>query len=198
MVIDVNLELDKMRIVLASQSPRRKQLLAYIVDDFDIAVADIDESPLLEESPFDYVSRLAKSKAAKVHEQGNADAIVIGSDTAVVCDNEILGKPVDLNDSLQILQKLSGRTHQVMTSFCIIKDQHVVVEVVTTDVLFKALTDDEIIRYWQTQEPADKAGSYAIQGIGGKFVTRISGSVSAVIGLPLVELEHALQEILDK
>lgn len=198
MVIDVNLELDKMRIVLASQSPRRKQLLAYIVDDFDIAVADIDESPLLEESPFDYVSRLAKSKAAKVHEQGNADAIVIGSDTTVVCDNEILGKPVDLNDSLQILKKLSGRTHQVMTSFCIIKDQHVVVEVVTTDVLFKALTDDEIIRYWQTQEPADKAGSYAIQGIGGKFVTRISGSVSAVIGLPLVELEHALQEILDK
>ncbi|MDO6718125.1 Maf family protein [Psychrosphaera sp. 1_MG-2023] len=188
----------KMRIVLASQSPRRKQLLAYIVDDFDIAAADIDETPYKNELPIDYVTRLAKSKAVKVQELGNIDDIVIGSDTAVVCDNEILGKPVDLNDSLQILQKLSGRTHQVMTSFCIIKNQQVVTEVVTTDVLFKTLTDDEIIRYWQTQEPVDKAGSYAIQGIGGKFVTRISGSVSAVIGLPLVELEHALQEILDQ
>lgn len=187
-----------MRIVLASQSPRRKQLLSYLVEEFDVQVADINETPLKQETARDYVLRLAEGKALKVMEQLDDDVVVIGSDTAVVCDGEILGKPVDLADCIRTLSLLSGREHQVLTSFCVMSRTRTITDLVITDVLFKPLTVDEISRYWQTNEPADKAGSYAIQGIGGKFVTSISGSVSAVIGLPLVEVECALQEIVKK
>lgn len=184
-----------MNIILASQSPRRKELLSNLVQRFSVQSADIDETPLVDESAHAYVARLAEQKA-QVIAKGNNDAIVIGSDTAVVIDGQILGKPSSLNDSQRMLQLLSGKTHQVMTGFSVINGDVINTQVVTTDVTFKTLTSEEIDAYWRTNEPQDKAGSYAIQGIGGKFVERINGSVSSVIGLPLVELDKVLKSIL--
>jgi len=182
-----------MKIVLASQSPRRKQLLSSIIDDFDIQAADIDETPLVGENPKQYVARLAREKAKAVaHEE--TDVLVIGSDTSVVIDDEILGKPQDLEDAKRMLMMLSNRTHQVMTAFSIVRSEQEYTEVVVTDVTFTELNHQLIEQYWQTGEPQDKAGSYAIQGIGGRFVEKINGSVSSVIGLPLVELEKALKQ----
>lgn len=181
--------------MLASQSPRRKELLASIVSEFDVKAADIDETPLTDESAFDYVARLAQQKAQVIAKKHPGYA-VIGSDTAVVVNGVILGKPEDLKDSTRMLTLLSGKVHQVMTSFSVVKDDETYTEVVTTDVTFKTLDQQEIEAYWMTNEPQDKAGSYAIQGIGGKFVERINGSVSSVIGLPLVELEKVLKRIL--
>lgn len=184
-----------MQLILASQSPRRKELLSYITSNFDVCSADIDETCLANESAIDYVTRLAEEKAAVV-KQHYPDSAVIGSDTAVVIEQNILGKPENLEDSLRILRLLSGKVHQVMTAFCVMTATQKTTRLVVTDVKFKTLTDEEINDYWLTGEPQDKAGSYAIQGIGGKFVESINGSVSSVIGLPLVELEQTLKEVL--
>jgi len=183
------------KVILASQSPRRKALLSHIIDDFNIEAADIDESVLPNESPTDYVSRLSLEKAQHIFNH-NTDAIVIGSDTSVIINNTILGKPVDLQDCINTLSLLSGKQHQVKTAFTVMSSTQVITEVVTTDVIFKVLSEDEIIKYWHTGEPQDKAGSYALQGIGAKFVKGINGSVSSVVGLPLVEIEQALKEVM--
>ena len=108
-----------------------------------------------------------------------------------------MGKPADLQDCINILSLLSGKQHQVVTAFTVMNKVKVLTKVVVTHVLFKTLTQDEIIKYWHTGEPQDKAGSYAIQGIGGKFVKTINGSVSSVVGLPLVEIEQALKEVME-
>ncbi|NVK26244.1 MAG: septum formation inhibitor Maf [Gammaproteobacteria bacterium] len=184
-----------MKIVLASQSPRRKELLSFIVDDFDVQAADIDETPKRNESAIDYVARLAAEKAQAVAEKLE-QAVVIGSDTSVVIDGLILGKPMNFEDCRRMLTALSGRSHQVLTAFSIIANNKVYSEVVATEVNFVEVTEQAITSYWQTGEPQDKAGSYAIQGIGGKFVKGINGSVTNVIGLPLAELEQALNKIL--
>lgn len=184
-----------MNIILASQSPRRQQMLAYLVDDFTIAAADIDETPLADESPRDYVLRLAVEKAQTIAKT-NPQAFVIGSDTTVVFDNHILGKPVDLADCKAMLMMLSGQRHQVMTAFAVVNQGKVISEIVVTEVDFCHLTEQEIEQYWQTGEPQDKAGSYAIQGIGSKFVKQVNGSVSSVVGLPLAELNQVLKEFL--
>lgn len=184
-----------MKIILASQSPRRKELLSSIVEQFEVQAADIDETPIENESAYDYVARLAQQKAQVIADQ-NTDAAVIGSDTAVVINGEILGKPGSLDDSQRMLQLLSGKTHQVMTSFSVVAKNKIYTEVVITDVTFTEIDTQMITEYWHTNEPQDKAGSYAIQGIGGKFVEKINGSVSSVIGLPLVELEKALKRLL--
>lgn len=183
------------KVILASQSPRRKTLLSHIIDDFSVQAADIDESVLFGESPIEYVSRLSLEKAQHIFKANN-DAIVIGSDTSVIISNTILGKPVDLQDCINTLSLLSGKKHQVITAFTILSDIKTITECVTTDVLFKVLNEDEIIKYWNTGEPQDKAGSYAIQGIGAKFVKSINGSVSSVVGLPLVEIEQALKKVM--
>lgn len=182
-------------VILASQSPRRKALLSHIINDFKVEAADIDESVLIDESPTDYVSRLSLQKAQHIFNH-NADAIVIGSDTSVIINNTILGKPATLQDCIDTLSLLSGQQHQVITAFSVMSRAKVITEVVTTNVLFKVLNEDEIINYWHTGEPQDKAGSYAIQGIGAKFVKSINGSVSSVVGLPLVEIEQALKEVM--
>lgn len=189
------------QIILASQSPRRREMLKSIVSEFALASADIDESVLGQETPEAYVTRLAQEKA-KVIAKEAPEAIVIGSDTTVVAvldngDKEILGKPVDLADSQRMFALLSGRKHQVMTAFALVQNDRVYVENVITDVIFKQVSEQEVESYWQTGEPQDKAGSYGLQGIGGKFVKAISGSVSAVVGLPLVELEQGLAEFID-
>lgn len=188
-----------MKLILASQSPRRKELLSHIVTEFDISPADIDETPIVDESPTEYVQRMALEKARKVAQSymldGINDAVVIGSDTTVIKDNQILGKPEDLEQAVDILSLLSNTTHQVLTSFAVVSNDIERVETVVTDVQFVALSRDDIEAYWHTGEPQDKAGAYGIQGIGGKFVQSVNGSVSSVVGLPLAELNQVLKEL---
>lgn len=182
-------------IILASKSPRRKELLAQLGVEFICQSADIDETVLSNETPYNYVERLAIEKAKSIFViQKNNSAMVIGSDTAVIINNEILGKPVNKKDSARILNLLSNNSHEVLTSIALITHNVVKTKVVTTQVNFKTLTANEIEAYWYTKEPQDKAGSYGIQGIGGQFVRSINGSYSAVVGLPLYEMASLLNE----
>jgi len=186
-------------LILASQSPRRQSLLKQLGYQFSIVAADIDESVLPHESPSDYVLRLAQQKAqaifAQLSHQQQQENMVLGADTSVVIGNTILGKPDDYQQCLATLQQLSGNIHQVLTSIAVVSNQGSVSEVISTEVSFKTLTENEISRYWQTKEPCDKAGSYAIQGIGGQFVKKIEGSYSAVVGLPLYETSQMLAKL---
>lgn len=189
-------------LVLASASPRRKELLSLLVKEFDIFPADIDETPYHQEKAGDYVIRMALEKAIsaadKYKQQSNVtiDTLFIASDTSVVVDGEILGKPTSFDDSKHMLRLLSGRTHQVITSLCLcnLSHEHVATECVVSDVLFRNISDVEIDQYWKTGEPQDKAGSYGIQGLGSIFVQSISGSYSAVVGLPLFETAQLLAQ----
>jgi len=178
-------------LILASKSPRRKTLLQQLGYQFSCVSADIDESVFVNEKAEDYVLRVATAKA-QVVAQKNSNAVILAADTSVIVDNEILTKPIDFNDSKRILSTLSGRQHQVLTAVAIIYKQQINSIVVSTDVFFKTLSTQEISDYWHTGEPQDKAGSYAIQGIAGKFITHIHGSYSAVVGLPLYETEQLL------
>tara|TARA_R110000787_G_scaffold63442_2_gene142775 strand:+ start:595 stop:1182 length:588 start_codon:yes stop_codon:yes gene_type:complete len=179
-------------LILASQSPRRKELLQQLGYDFICLPADIDESVLSAETPEQYVARLALGKAAAIAEKNGDDVVVLGSDTSVVFEQHILGKPESLVDCLAILKMLSGNSHQVVTAIAAVQGKHSDVVVVTTEVDFKTLSEEEIRRYWQTGEPQDKAGAYGIQGIAGQFVKQIRGSYSAVVGLPLYETAQLL------
>lgn len=190
-------------LVLASASPRRKALLNLLVKEFLVLPADIDETPRVGEQAEAYVVRMALEKArasiAKYSHQADdqsADAVFIASDTSVVVEGDVLGKPASFEDAHVMLRRLSGRSHQVITSLCVsnFKQDHVVTECVTTDVLFREISDIEIRQYWQTTEPVDKAGAYAIQGLGGVFVRHLSGSYSAVVGLPLYETAQLLAQ----
>ncbi|MFP8967073.1 Maf family protein [Pokkaliibacter sp. CJK22405] len=188
-----------MTLILASQSPRRKQLLSQLGAEFTIEVADIDETPLANESPAAYVERLAIEKARVIAERHPSGVCVLGSDTTVVADGKILGKPVDQNDAINTLLMLSDREHQVLTSVAVVAmseagDPHIWCETVTTQVTMMTITPEQALAYWQTGEPADKAGSYGLQGIGGAMVRSVKGSYSAVIGLPLSETAALLAE----
>lgn len=188
-------------LILASQSPRRKILLEQLGYQFKTSVADIDESVFMHENAPDYVLRLAQEKAltifnALTHEQQQS-SLVLGADTCVVIDGIILGKPENEAECIDTLLRLQNNQHQVLTAVAVVGFEAVGTldmqsEVIETQVHFKALSVDEIKRYWQTGEPCDKAGSYAIQGIGGQFVTTITGSYSAVVGLPLYETTQLL------
>ncbi|MBA6342401.1 septum formation inhibitor Maf [Colwellia sp. MB02u-10] len=179
-------------LILASQSPRRQELLQQMGYDFVCAPADLDETVLAAEKPEQYVARLALAKARVIAKQYADDVVVLGSDTSVVFGQHILGKPESFADCLSILKMLSGRTHQVVTAIAAVKGERIDVVVVGTEVDFKNLTEQEIKRYWQTGEPQDKAGAYGIQGIAGQFVKQIRGSYSAVVGLPLYETAQLL------
>lgn len=173
-------------LILASASPRRADLLRQLGLSFEICPVDIDETPIVGEAPADYVRRLARQKAEAGFEAADApDALVLGSDTTVVLDGQILGKPDDRNSAIAMLEALSGRTHQVMTGIAVICAGAAEAVVSATDVTFRRLDKREIRAYCETGEPMDKAGGYGIQGRGGAFVTSISGSYSAVVGLPL-------------
>lgn len=182
-------------LILASQSPRRKELLSQLGYQFQTISADIDESIIDNESPSDYVLRLAIEKATVVSKNQATDCVVLGSDTSVIFDNHILGKPENIAACCQQLLMLSNNTHQVLTAIAIVKNKQILSAVISTDVTFKTLSIEEIQRYWHTGEPQDKAGSYGIQGIGGQFVTQIKGSYSAVVGLPLYETAKLLAEL---
>ncbi|HIF18284.1 MAG TPA: septum formation inhibitor Maf [Cycloclasticus sp.] len=183
-----------MKIILASASPRRAQLLKQIGVAFDVKAVDIDETPLNDESAEDYVLRLAieKAQAAKFF-FANSDVLIIGSDTSVVVDGEILGKPADKQHAFAMLQKLSGRTHKVLTSVAML-GQTTSNFVSTNQVTFEALSSDDLEWYWATGEPKGKAGSYAIQGKAAMFISHLEGSFSGVMGLPLYETTQLLKQ----
>jgi len=180
-------------IVLASQSPRRAELLRQIGIAFRTCPADIDESPLPGEMPAAYVERMATTKATAVRQQ-QPKMPVLGSDTAVVIDDEILGKPVGRDDAIRMLLTLSGRTHEVLTGVAI-SDGQVSYRLNRSKVTFRDLNADEAAAYWDSGEPADKAGGYAIQGLGAAFVANINGSYSGIMGLPLFETLQLLAAI---
>ncbi|TLX46929.1 septum formation inhibitor Maf [Pseudoalteromonas phenolica] len=180
-------------LYLASASARRKQLLAQLGYEFTQFSVDADESQLAGETPLQLVERLARLKAQTGVAMGYDDKPVLGSDTVVVVDNLALGKPVDEVDFTAMMQRLSRRTHQVLTAIAVADKNSVLSQVVATDVTFKALTDKEITAYWQSGEPQDKAGGYGIQGLGGRFVTQMSGSYFAVVGLPLYETDELIK-----
>mgnify|MGYP000595603138 CR=1 FL=1 len=187
------------QLILASQSPRRNELLSQIGYQFITQSADIDESVKDNENAQDYVVRLAREKAQKVFSalsvKQQSQSVVLGSDTSVVIDGDILGKPAHEAECIATLMRLESKQHQVFTAIAAIESNRTVCELVETQVQFKALTIDEIKRYWQTGEPCDKAGSYGIQGIGGQFVTTINGSYSSVVGLPLYETAQLLAKV---
>ncbi|GIU41006.1 Maf-like protein [Shewanella sairae] len=195
-----------MKLVLASGSPRRKELLGQLgflstnntaPFEFEILAADIDESHQAGESATDFVVRLAKEKAlAGLALYGEAkNAVVLGSDTIVVQGDTILGKPTDAANAAEILASLSGKRHQVMTAVALTDGCKTISRLVTTQVQFCTLTQADILAYIATGEPMDKAGAYGIQGLGGNFVEAIEGSYSAVVGLPLVETRALLCEM---
>lgn len=183
-------------LYLASASPRRRELLAQIGVSFVTRVQPIDETPLPAEAPAAYVERLALAKAQAVFTtlDDRHDAVVLGSDTAVVLDGRILGKPVDREDALSTLAALSGREHQVLTAVALVSDSRAEARVVTSAVRFKPLDRTQLEAYWATGEPRDKAGSYGIQGLAAVFVSQMQGSYSAVVGLPLCETAELLAQ----
>lgn len=180
---------------LASASPRRKELLTQLGVRFAIRVADIPETIQPGESARQFVQRLAHEKANKVWHSLAEDVRrpVVGADTVVVIDEHILGKPVSRADAIEMLGLLSGRTHQVLTGVAVVSQQDSVCVNVST-VRFRVLDKSEIEAYWQTGEPADKAGAYAIQGFAAAFIEHLSGSYSGVMGLPLYESAILLRQ----
>jgi septum formation protein len=177
-----------MKIILASSSPRRKDLLNQIGFDFEIIVSDVDED-IGERDPAELVKKLAYAKANAVA-GGAGDAIIIGADTIVWIDDEILGKPADAEHAFKMLKQLSGRAHRVYTGLAIFNtatnERKVTVD--ETDVYFRELSDEEINAYIATGEPMDKAGAYGLQGRAAMFVRRIEGDYFTVVGLPLYRL----------
>lgn len=210
--------MDNPSLVLASGSPRRKELLTQLGYEFSVLVSDIEERQQPDEDAKAYVQRLSLDKAQAAlnliaKQEPNSDdtasfgsdntvalgsdnIVVLGSDTVVVSQGQVLEKPSDLADCKRMLTQLSDKRHQVMTAVSVVSADKQKTEIVITDVWFKPLSEQEIEQYWQTGEPCDKAGSYGIQGLGGRFVTRIEGSYYAVVGLPLFETDQLLQEFL--
>ncbi|CAH6869240.1 nucleoside triphosphate pyrophosphatase YhdE [Vibrio chagasii] len=207
--------MEKKHLVLASGSPRRKELLSQLGYEFSVLVTDVEECKHAQETAEEYVKRLSLDKALaalsllttnpseKQHVASGSDTVVLGSDTlvlgsdtVVVSQGQVLEKPADFSDSKRMLTQLANGRHQVMTAVSVVSKEKQKTEIVITDVWFKPLSEKEIEQYWQTGEPCDKAGSYGIQGLGGRFVTRIEGSYYAVVGLPLFETDQLLQEFL--
>lgn len=184
------------KLILASQSPRRRELLAQLGYQFSVQASDIDEIEEKAEQAYNYVLRLAKQKALHIFnllpEIEQVNSYVLGSDTSVVFNGQILGKPDNEADCIKTLSLLSNKQHQVLTAIALVSKNSIEGQVITTDVMFKTLTKVEILAYWLTGEPQDKAGSYGIQGIAGQFVKSINGSYSAVVGLPLYETAQLL------
>lgn len=180
-------------VVLASASPRRRELLAQLGVVFTMASPDVDETPLPGEGPVGYVRRLAIAKAFAV--DAPPGALVVAADTTVDLGGEILGKPVDADDARSMLGRLSARTHRVHTGVALRRGEQLVAEVITTLVTFTPLTPALIEWYVSTGEPLDKAGAYAVQGAGGVLVQRVHGSVSNVVGLPLHSVARLAEQL---
>jgi len=184
------------RLILASASPRRIEILKLMGLDFDIMPGNIDETFRPEETPREHVLRLSEEKALSVALR-HPDAWILGADTVVVVAGEILGKPRSPEEATKMLEKLSDRAHEVLTGFCITRPNRGVRirEVVESAVLFRKIAPDEMAWYTGTKEPYDKAGAYAVQGMGGCFIREIRGSFSNVVGLPLCAVVDALKRV---
>lgn len=178
-------------LCLASVSPRRRELLSQIGVPHIVAGADIDEAVLPGEAPRDYVTRLARQKALVV-QRGQA-LPVLAADTTVVLDGRVFAKPRDREDAIGILSALSGRTHEVLTAVALCSANAVTQRLSASLVRFRTISRDECAAYWETGEPRDKAGGYAIQGLGAVFVESLNGSYSGVMGLPLFETGEMLR-----
>lgn len=181
-------------LYLASGSPRRKALLALLGHTFEQIVPGTEEIRLPGERPEDYVRRLAREKAQAGVRMADKDLPVLGADTLIVLGDRILEKPANEQDAAGMLRSLSGQHHQVLTAVAIAARGHVLSTLVSTDVLFRTLSEQDIGDYIACGEPMDKAGAYGIQGKGGCFVRRIEGSYHAVMGLPLVETDELLND----
>lgn len=188
---------NKKILLLASNSPRRKQLLALGNWEFNVSVSEVDENQLAGESAKEYVLRLARAKALAVTEKAAPDNIIIGSDTAVIDEDKILGKPRDRDDAERMLKQLRGRTHQVYTGVAIyrMQDGKMLTELCVTDVPMRAYSDDEISAYVQTGDPLDKAGAYAIQHPDFQPVQSMRGCYASVMGLPMCHVMRSLQKL---
>jgi septum formation protein len=186
-----------MKLILASASPRRAEIMRSAGIAFNVLSSAVDETPMPGETPQDLAQRLAVAKAELVAARAVGPAIVIAADTVVVLEGEILGKPRTSEDARQMLEKLSGRTHTVLTGVALIRlpdaERREFME--TTQVHFAAISNDEILRYLASGEPFDKAGSYAIQGLAGRYIPRIDGCYFNVVGLPLARLCKELAEL---
>ncbi len=181
------------RIILASRSPRRVELLRQIGIDPAVAPADIDETPRTGELVEDYVLRMAREKALAI--AAREEAIVLGADTSVVLGDRIFGKPASEAEAIGMLRSLSGRTHHVLSGVAVAAEGQVATRLSCSEVTFRKLDDGEIHRYWCSGEPADKAGGYAIQGLGAVFIESIRGSYSGIMGLPLFETAALLSAV---
>lgn len=186
-----------MKLILASASARRAEILRDAGFSFVVLSSAVDETPYPNESANDLVERLALAKAELVAARAIGPAIVIGADTVISLDGQVLGKPRSTDDARRLLEKLSGRTHSVLTGIALIRlpdaERRTFVE--STLVHFAALTNEEILRYLATGEPHDKAGAYAIQGHAGRFIPRVEGCYFNIVGLPLSRLYHALADL---
>lgn len=180
-------------IILASNSPRRREILSLLDVDFTVVLPKDEPKPDLSLSPAAAVERIARFKAESVAE-GN-ETVVIGADTAVFLDGEFLGKPKDENDAAKMLKKLSGRTHSVITGVCIVHKGRTVCFSESASVTFNPVSDEEIKKYIACGEPMDKAGAYGIQGRGARFVKKIDGDFYTAMGLPCAELYRHLKAL---
>ncbi len=184
------------QLILASASPRRRELLDQIGVTYEVRISEVDERPLAGEDPKSHVLRLARTKADEVRKRTTSQLPILGADTVVVQDNTILGKPKDLADAVTMLKLLSGRSHLVMSAVCLNTGNNSGGRetVSISRVYFRPLSEKEILSYWHTGEPVDKAGAYAIQGRGAVFIRHLEGSFSGVMGLPLYETAQLLKE----
>ena len=182
------------RLVLASGSPRRAELLNQIGVAFEVMVSEVDETHWAGEQPQAYVARLAEAKARAVYRQLDSERVVLGADTTVVTERgEVLGKPIDRADGHAMLAQLAATTHRVFTGVCVMSAAGCWTTLSETSVSFAPLTAQQIEDYWRTGEPLGKAGGYAVQGLAAAFISRIEGSYSGVVGLPLAETAALLQ-----
>ena len=182
-----------MQIILASQSPRRQELLGLMKIPYIVRIADIDETMDPAQAPFDEVVRISRRKALAIEKE--KDDLIIAADTIVVCDGKVLGKPHSAEEAKQMLRSLSGRTHQVMTGVTVLRADALHSHTEVTDVTFRTLSDRQIEAYVATGEPMDKAGSYGIQGGAALFVEGISGDYYNVVGLPVCKLQQMLEQM---
>jgi septum formation protein len=183
------------RLILASTSPRRRELLAQAGYVFAVEAADVDESVRVGEAPGDYVQRLAEEKARAVFvKHADQEVIVLGADTTVVCDGEILAKPADAEDAKRMLRRLSGRVHEVLTGVAVATVAGVASGIETTSVTFLEIPEAELDLYCATAEPLDKAGAYGIQGYAARWIPRIDGDYFNVMGLPIARVVRMIEE----
>lgn len=186
-------------IYLASASPRRQELLRQLGIEFDVMPSNLLEVRAAGETPAQYVARVAGDKARwvarLVRDRGLPDRPVLGADTEVVLDGEILGKPENAAHGMDMLRRLAGRTHEVLSAVCVWNRGKEYAALSTSRVTFRPLTEREIVQYWETGEPGGKAGAYAIQGRAAAFIVKLEGSYSGVMGLPLYELDTILRQI---